>query len=116
MSPRSCETCTAFAGERLIATGPISDVAGKVKKHADRNPDAAILIFDDASAEQVELDLRGTFHHDRDDVDRALSALADGTVPWEMLSGETISLEQLPSALAAPNGGPALKWVVDPRR
>jgi hypothetical protein len=49
-------------------------------------------------------------------VDRALTNLADGTVPWEMLQGPTISLNELPSALAAPNGGPALKWVVDPRR
>jgi hypothetical protein len=33
-----------------------------------------------------------------------------------MLLGGTISLEELQEALAAPNGGPALKWVVDPRR
>ena len=63
-----------------------------------------------------ELELRGSFHHSRDEVDQALAALASGTVPWELLRGETISLEQLPAALATASGGPAHKWVVDPRR
>jgi L-iditol 2-dehydrogenase len=62
-----------------------------------------------------ELELRGTFHHSPAEVDAALMALADGTVDWHALAGETISLEQLPSALAAPAGGRARKWVVDPR-
>jgi L-iditol 2-dehydrogenase len=63
-----------------------------------------------------ELELRGSFHHSRDEVDEALAALASGTVAWELLRGETISLEQLPAALACASGGPARKWVVDPRR
>jgi L-iditol 2-dehydrogenase len=63
-----------------------------------------------------ELELRGSFHHSRDEVDEALAALASGTVPWELLRAETISLEQLPAALATASGGPARKWVVDPRR
>jgi L-iditol 2-dehydrogenase len=61
-----------------------------------------------------EVDIRGAFHHSRDDVDRALEALASGSIEWESLLGETISLEQLPAALASPSGGPARKWVVDP--
>jgi L-iditol 2-dehydrogenase len=79
-------------------------------------PSGTEVTLDPGPLHYEELDLRGTFHHDRDDVDRALRKLADGTVPWEMLRGETISLEQLPRALATRNGGPALKWVVDPRR
>ncbi|HEX4672726.1 MAG TPA: alcohol dehydrogenase catalytic domain-containing protein [Solirubrobacteraceae bacterium] len=63
-----------------------------------------------------ELELRGSFHHSRDEVDQALAALAAGTVAWELLRGETISLQQLPAALASASGGPARKWVVDPRR
>jgi L-iditol 2-dehydrogenase len=63
-----------------------------------------------------ELELRGSFHHSRDEVDRALAALASGDVDWERLRGDTISLEQLPSTLAAAPGGPARKVVVDPRR
>lgn len=63
-----------------------------------------------------ELELRGAFHHSSDEIDQALQALATGTVDWELLRGETISLRQLPAALASPSGGPARKWVVDPRR
>jgi L-iditol 2-dehydrogenase len=79
-------------------------------------PSGSEVTFDPGPLHYEELELRGTFHHDRDDVNRALTNLADGTVPWETLQGPTISLNELPNALAAPNGGPALKWVVDPRR
>ncbi|HET6868945.1 MAG TPA: alcohol dehydrogenase catalytic domain-containing protein [Solirubrobacteraceae bacterium] len=78
-------------------------------------PSGTEVTFDPGPLHYEELELRGTFHHDRDDVDRALAALARGTVPWEVLRGETISLNDLPNALATPNGGPAVKWVVDPR-
>jgi L-iditol 2-dehydrogenase len=61
-----------------------------------------------------ELELRGAFHHSRDEVDQALATLARGEVSWRALAGETISLEELPQALATPSGGPARKWVVDP--
>jgi L-iditol 2-dehydrogenase len=61
-----------------------------------------------------ELDVRGTFHHSRDEVDAALRALADGVVDWRALAGDTIGLDQLPAALAAPRGR-SVKWVVDPR-
>jgi L-iditol 2-dehydrogenase len=63
-----------------------------------------------------ELELRGSFHHSPDEVDQALAALAAGAVPWELLRAQTISLEQLPAALATASVGPARKWVVDPRR
>jgi L-iditol 2-dehydrogenase len=62
-----------------------------------------------------ELELRGAFHHSPAEVELALATLADGKLDWEALAGETIRLEQLPRALAAPSGGPARKWVVDPR-
>jgi L-iditol 2-dehydrogenase len=62
-----------------------------------------------------ELELRGAFHHSRDEVDEALTTLARGDVNWRALAGETISLEELPQALATPSGGPARKWVVDPK-
>jgi len=63
-----------------------------------------------------ELDLRGTFHHSYAEVDEALALLASGRLDWRTLAGDTITLEELPSALAAPAGGPARKWVVDPHR
>jgi L-iditol 2-dehydrogenase len=79
-------------------------------------PGGTEVTFDPGPLHYEELELRGTFHHDRDDMDRALAALAGGTVPWELLLGQTISLEELPGALAARGDGPAVKWVVDPRR
>jgi L-iditol 2-dehydrogenase len=69
-----------------------------------------------ASIHYDELDIRGTFHHSPDEVNRALRALADGEIDWEQLLGATISLEQLQGALAARSSGAARKWVVDPRR
>jgi L-iditol 2-dehydrogenase len=78
-------------------------------------PSGSEVAFDPGPLHYEELELRGTFHHDREDVDRALAALADGTVPWEMLLGPTIRLTDLPGALATPNDGPAVKWVVNPR-
>jgi L-iditol 2-dehydrogenase len=62
-----------------------------------------------------ELDLRGSFHHSHEEVERALDVLASGEFCWQRLLGETLSLEQLEAALAAPSRGPARKWVVDPR-
>jgi uncharacterized protein len=50
-------TCTAFQGERLLASGARPDVAAAV--HAALQAGAAhVLIFDDATGEQLELDLR----------------------------------------------------------
>jgi L-iditol 2-dehydrogenase len=79
-------------------------------------PSGTEVTLDPGPLHYEELELRGTFHHDRADVDRALANLAAGTVPWQTLQGPTVSLNDLPTALAAPNRGPALKWVVDPRR
>ena len=79
-------------------------------------PRGSEVAFDPGPLHYDELELRGTFHHAPAEVDRALAALADGVVPWEMLLGPTISLEDLPKALAAGNHGPAVKSVVDPQR
>jgi L-iditol 2-dehydrogenase len=62
-----------------------------------------------------EIDVRGAFHHDRDEVDRALALLAGGPLDWRSLATDPIGLEDLEGALAAGNDGPARKWVVVPR-
>jgi L-iditol 2-dehydrogenase len=79
-------------------------------------PRGSEVSFDPGPLHYDELELRGTFHHAPSEVDRALAALAEDVVPWELLIGPRISLEELPNALATPNGGRAVKWVVDPRR
>ena len=54
------ETCTAFAGTRRLANGVLADVALAAKSELERNPTASLLIFDDRTARQVEVDLRGS--------------------------------------------------------
>jgi hypothetical protein len=51
---------TAFEGYRRIASGELALVALKMKSVMDRGEKAPVLVFADATGEQVELDLRGT--------------------------------------------------------
>ncbi len=60
MDQFATQTCTAFDDGRCVATGSLIQVAEKVKEAVDRDPNTSILLFDDATGEQVELDLRGT--------------------------------------------------------
>ena len=52
--------CTAFAGHRLIASGPLADVAVEVKAVVDSGAVETILVFEDATGQPVQLDWRGT--------------------------------------------------------
>ncbi len=52
--------CTAFAGHRLIASGPLAEVALKVKAVADAGSVDTILVFEDETGRQAPLDLRGS--------------------------------------------------------
>jgi len=63
-----------------------------------------------------ELDVRGAFHHDRREVDRALWLLTSRQVDPRDLLHEPIGLDDLAGALQASAGGPARKIVVDPAR
>jgi uncharacterized protein len=54
------KSCTAFAGHSRLAAGPLDQVARQVKAALDRGEERTILIFDDATSFQIELDLRGT--------------------------------------------------------
>jgi uncharacterized protein len=56
----SANPVIAFAGSHRIAAGQLALVALKAKELLDRNDSAAILIFDDITSEQVEVDFRGT--------------------------------------------------------
>lgn len=49
-------SCTAFAGPRRLAAGPLAEVALVV---AATVPDITILVFDDATGRVIDLDLRG---------------------------------------------------------
>ena len=52
--------CTAFEGSRRIASGGLEHVARKTKEVIDRGERAPVLIFDDVTGEQIEVDFRGT--------------------------------------------------------
>jgi uncharacterized protein len=60
MGNRGPTRCTAFEGSRRIASGELSKVALKTKKIIDRGEQAPVLIFDDVTSEQIEVDFRGT--------------------------------------------------------
>lgn len=51
---------TAFAGPHKVATGTLHVVAQTLKELVTRDPDAQILIFDDASGSQIDLNLHGS--------------------------------------------------------
>ncbi|MBI9085988.1 MAG: DUF2239 family protein [Desulfobacterales bacterium] len=52
--------CTAFEGSRCIASGNLETVVRDVKAVIDQFPQSSLLIFDDLTAEIVEVDFRGT--------------------------------------------------------
>ena len=54
------QSCTAFAGSRRIASGDLAEVALRVKEVSESGDPAPILIFDDWTSEQVEVDVRGS--------------------------------------------------------
>jgi uncharacterized protein len=60
MSEPTVLACTAFDGHRRIASGSLPDVALATKKVVDRGPRGAVLIFDDLTSEQIEIDFRGS--------------------------------------------------------
>lgn len=51
-------TCTAFDGHRLIASGTLAQVALATKQAIDAGAHGPVLIFDDLSSRQVEIDFR----------------------------------------------------------
>lgn len=52
--------CTAFLEGRQIATGTLKEVALATRHASNRDRHAALLVFDDATGRQIDLDLRGS--------------------------------------------------------
>lgn len=59
MKPNPESNCTAFAGLKRIAQGSVAEVAIAVKKFTAKDQKATILVFDNETSAQLELDLRG---------------------------------------------------------
>lgn len=51
---------TAFAGERLVASGELKAMLYTTKKFLDEKSSEQVLIFDDQTGQQVDFDFRGT--------------------------------------------------------
>lgn len=77
MSSHDSQSCTAFDGHALIASGALTEVALAVKRLLDRHPARMPLIFDDATGQPVEVDLRGS----ADEVLARLRPAAVGDAP-----------------------------------
>lgn len=56
------QSWTAFAGEKKLAEGGVLELATKIKRYLAKHPDgsSSLLIFNDATGQQVDWDLRGT--------------------------------------------------------
>jgi uncharacterized protein len=52
--------CTAFAGNRMIAEGPLIGVALAVKAAIEEGERGPVLTFDDETGQVIDLDLRGS--------------------------------------------------------
>ena len=87
MNPRRSTSCTAFAGNERIAAGPPQRVAEACKLLAESGDPRPLLVFDDETAEQLELDLRGSVADVRARLSAAVRDLVgvsegrDGEVP-----------------------------------
>lgn len=53
-------SCTAFDQQRLIASGALAEVVRASKQAFDAGAHGTLLIFDDHSSRQIEVDFRGT--------------------------------------------------------
>ena len=67
---------TAFAEHQRVAAGALPEVAVAVKRYLSANPAASLLIFDDATSQQVHPDLRGS---ERDILERLAPAPPEET-------------------------------------
>jgi hypothetical protein len=66
-------TYTAFVGFEPLASGRLNEVALAVKDLVDQDATASVLIFDERTGEQVDVDLQGT----PDEVSRRLQPKVD---------------------------------------
>lgn len=60
MNPGHTKHCTAFEGFHRIESGDLVHVALKAKEVIDGGAQSPVLVFDDSTSEQVEVDFRGT--------------------------------------------------------
>jgi uncharacterized protein len=92
MDKQDLQHCTAFEGNRRIASGDLAGVVKKAKEVIDQDEHARVLIFDDLSAEVVEADFRGTMK----EVLKRLEKSTDGTAPDKSSPDQDLSASKGP--------------------
>ena len=94
---------TAFENDQLIASGPLSNVATAVKLASDARSTSVLWVFDDATGQTVELDLRGS---DADVVQRvAQRELNSAALPIAYNDATEANSSQVDSATVASIAG-----------
>jgi hypothetical protein len=103
------QTCTAFDHHRQIASGSYAEVAFAVKERLWGAPDAAVLIFDDATGNQIDFDLRGTAQEVAERLGRQFPSVAEvravGRPKLGVVSREVTLLPQQWEWLGRQGGG-----------
>jgi hypothetical protein len=84
MNQAASKSFTAFAADRLLASGPLAEVALAVKIASGSDIPEPIIIFDDATGRPIDLDLRGTHR----DVIARLPQSPDSATPEESATPE----------------------------
>ena len=98
MSDFQSKLCTAFAGDRRIASGRLGDVALVVKTATADGDAPSPLVFDDATGAVIDLDLRGS-----DILARLAARGTEGAA-----AGPAARQRNLPAGLAAPAAPPPI--------
>ena len=130
MTSARAPRCTAFEGDRCIASGTLPEVARAAKEVLDANEHAPVLVFDDTTSRPIEFDLRGTVDEvvsrvaaageaqDADAPPAAAPSRGRGRPRLGVVSREVTLLPRHWSWLAAQRGGAsgALRKLVDKAR
>jgi len=58
MTSGTIQQCIAFDGSQRIASGSLPEVARQTKKWIEEHETSQVLIFDDVTSEQIEIDFR----------------------------------------------------------
>lgn len=63
MPSQHTSTCSVFDHHRLVASGPLLEVVRAAKLALEAGASEPLLIFDDDSSQQIEVDFRGSLDH-----------------------------------------------------
>ncbi len=87
MDEQDPKSCTAFEGNRCIASGKLLEVAKKVKEIIDRGEQASVLIFDNVTSEIVEVDFRGTMEDVLKRLEKSTAGMESAAAPSDTDQG-----------------------------